>query len=88
MASFDPTTSITSLSWVNYNDIFYVLPEEGPDAYQTRLWESTQPITRNSASTLFSSMSPIAQIATGVSSYQISIPEDTDREVYLSLIHI
>ena len=48
-----------------------------------RLWESTQPITRNSAATLFSSMSPIAQIATGVSSYQISIPEDTDREVLL-----
>ena len=88
MASFDPTTSITSLSWVNYNDIFYVLPEEGPDAYQTRLWESTQPITRNSAATLFSSMSPIAQIATGVSSYQISIPEDTDREVYYAVTYL
>ena len=25
LASFDPTTSVTSLSWINYNDIFYVL---------------------------------------------------------------
>ena len=82
LASFDPTTSVTSLSWINYNDIFYVLPETGPDAYQTRIWMSTQPITRNSAASLFSSMSPVAQLAPGVSSYDIQIPQDTDREVY------
>ena len=88
MASFNPTTSITSLSWVNYNDIFYVLPEEGPDAYQTRIWESSLPITRNSAAALFSSMTPIAQIATGVSSYEITIPEETDRQVYYAVTYL
>ena len=87
LASFDPTTSVTSLSWINYNDIFYVLPETGPDAYQTRIWMSTQPITRNSAASLFSSMSPVAQLATGVSSYEIQIPQDTDREVYYAVTY-
>ena len=71
MASFNPTTSVTSLSWINYNDIFFVLPEEGPDAYQTRIWESTQPITRSSAAGLFSAMSPIAQLSPGVSYFEI-----------------
>ena len=87
LASFDPTTSVTSLSWINYNDIFYVLPETGPDAYQTRIWMSTQPITRNSAASLFSSMSPIAQLAPGFSSYEILIPQDTDREVYYAVTY-
>ena len=87
MADFDPTTSITTLSWINYNDIFYVLPETGPDAYQTRIWMSTQPITRSSAGSLFSSMSPVAQLISGVDSYEIFIPQDTDRDVY-TLSHI
>lgn len=87
IASFDPTTSITSLSWINYNDIFYVLPETGPDAYQTRIWMSTLPITRNSAASLFSTMSPVAQLAPGFSSYEIQIPQDTDREVYYAITY-
>ena len=88
MASFDPTNSVTSLSWINYNDIFYVLPEYGPDAYQTRLWMSSQPITRNSAASLFGAMSPIAQLAPGISSYDIQIPVDTDREVYYAVTYL
>ena len=88
LASFDPTTSVTSLSWINYNDIFYVLPEFGPDAYQTRLWMSSQPITRNSAASLFGAMSPIAQLAPGISTYEIQIPIDTDREVYYAVTYL
>ena len=88
MASFNPATSVTTLNWINYNDIFFVLPEEGPDAYQTRIWESTQPITRNSAAGLFSGMSPIAQLVSGVSNFEISIPQDTDREVYYAITYL
>ena len=88
MATFDPTSSVTSLSWINYNDIFYVLPDNGPDAYQTRIWMTTQPITRNSAVSLFASMSPAVQLAPGVSSYDIQIPEDTDRQVYYAVTYL
>jgi hypothetical protein len=37
-ATYDPTSSITTFSWINYNDIFQILPETGPNAYQTRIW--------------------------------------------------
>ena len=88
LASFDPTTSVTSLSWINYNDIFYVLPETGPDAYQTQIWMSTQPITRNSAANILSSTSPVALLAPGVANYDIQIPQDTDREVYYAVTYL
>ena len=88
LASFSPSTSTTSLTWVNYNDIFYVLPESGPDAYQTRIWMSTQPITRNSSASLLNSISPLVQLAPGVSSYDIQIPQDTDREVYFAVTYL
>ena len=88
LATFDPSSSITSLSWVNYNDIFYVLPEDGPDAYQTRIWIAYEPITRNTASELLGSASPIAQLATGVSSLDLVIPIDTDREVYYAVTYL
>jgi hypothetical protein len=88
LASFDPTTSMTSLSWINYNDISYVLPETGPDAYQTQIWRSTQPITRNSAAVIFSSTSPVAQLAPGIANYNIQIPQDTDREVYYAVTYL
>ena len=88
MAAFDPTTSTTSLSWINYNDIFYVLPEEGPNAYQIRIWESTNPITRNTAADQFASMSPIAQLVAGVSNYDLNIPQDTDRQIYYAITYL
>jgi hypothetical protein len=37
---------------------------------------------------LFNSMSPIAQLAPGVSSYDIQIPQDTDREVYYAVTYL
>tara|TARA_B100000575_G_scaffold177917_1_gene142700 strand:- start:138 stop:3389 length:3252 start_codon:yes stop_codon:yes gene_type:complete len=88
IASFDPSSSVTSLSWINYNDIFYVLPEDGPDAYQTRVWMTYQPITRSTSSALLGSTTPIAQVATGVSSLDILIPDDTDREVYYAVTYL
>jgi len=36
-AFFNPTTSSTTLSWVNYNSINPVLPESGPDAYDIHI---------------------------------------------------
>jgi hypothetical protein len=33
VATFDPELSNTTLTWVNYNDIFPLLPETGDDAY-------------------------------------------------------
>ena len=49
---------------------------------------STQPITRNSAPSLLGSASPIAQLAPGVASHSIQIPENTDREVYYAITYL
>ena len=88
VASFNPSSSITSLSWINYNDIFFTLPEEGEDAYQTRIWESNQPITRTSAATLLSTLSPIVQLSPGISIYDIVVPSDTDRQTYYAVTYL
>ena len=86
-ASFDATSSKTTLDWVNYNDIFPILPETGPDAYTTRIWKTTQPVTRQTAFSLLSSTTPIANVSAGISTYEVDVPEQTDADYYYSITY-
>lgn len=87
-ASFDPTSSKTTLSWINYNDIFQILPETGPNAYQIRIWQTDSELSRNTSQALLVGETPIAYLGPGVSSYELSIPVDTDREVYYAITYV
>ena len=87
-ATFDPSSSITLLSWVNYNDIFFVLPETGPDAYVIRIYETNEPVTRQNSATLIAGGVPIAELSAGVSSHLIGVPVNTDRLVYYSITYL
>lgn len=86
-ASFDASLSKTTLSWVNYNDIFPILPESGPDAYSTRIWKTTEQVTRQTALSLLSATSPIANVSAGISTYEIDVPEQTDADYYYSITY-
>ena len=72
-ASFSSSNSATLLSWVNYNDIYFVLPETGPDAYVTRIYETNEPVTRQNSATLIGAEDPVVELAAGISSYIIDI---------------
>ena len=87
-AFFNPTTSNTTLSWVNYNSINPVLPESGPDAYDIHIWQHAEPITRESGVTLLSLYSPIATLVAGTSLYEVSIPVSTNRQMYYSVTYV
>ena len=86
-ASFDALSSTTTLNWVNYNDIFPILPENGPDAYSTRVWKTTEPLTRQTAFSLLSATTPIANLSAGISSYVVDVPEQTDSDYYYSITY-
>ena len=86
-ASFDAQSSKTSLSWVNYNDIFPMLPETGPDAYSTRIWKTTEPITRQTAFSILSATTPIANLSAGISTYEVDVPVQTDADYYYSITY-
>jgi hypothetical protein len=86
-ASFDASLSVTTLSWVNYNDIFPILPETGPDAYSTRIWKTTEPVTRQTAFSLLGATSPIANVSAGISTFEVEVPEQTDADYYYSITY-
>ena len=87
-ASFNPITSNTTLSWVNYNSINAVLTETGPDAYEIHIWQHAVPITRESGVTLLTHHSPIATLVAGTSLYEVSIPESTNQQMYYSVTYV
>lgn len=87
-AFFNPTTSSTTLSWVNYNSINPVLPESGPDAYDIHIWQHAEQITRESGVTLLTLYSPIATLVAGTSLYEVSIPVSTNRQMYYSVTYV
>ncbi len=87
-AEFDASSSSTTLSWVNYNDIFQILPESGPNAYQTLIYETNVPMTRENSQDLTVQNPPIAQLASGISSYELTIPQNTDRQVFYSVSYL
>ena len=86
-ASFNPVNSATLLSWVNYNDIYFVLPETGSDAYSIRIYQTSEPVTRQNALALISLQQPIVELPAGVSSYMVNVPVNTDRLVYYSITY-
>ena len=86
-ASFNPVNSATLLSWVNYNDIYFVLPETGSDAYSIRIYQTSEPVTRQNALALISLQQPIVELPAGVSSYVVNVPVNTDRLVYYSITY-
>ncbi len=86
-ATFDAQSSQTTLTWVNYNDIFPLLPESGPDAYSTRVWKTLTPLTRQSASSTLQTATPIANLTAGISSYSLDVPPNTNTEYYYSLTY-
>ena len=78
-AEYDPGTGITSISWINYNDINPILPIEGNDSYSTNLWRTIVPITRGNAATVLGPLSPLTVLEAGNNSYAYSIPENTNN---------
>ena len=40
-ATFNPATSQTTVEWINYNVINPILPEEGEDAFEINVWQTT-----------------------------------------------
>ena len=50
-AEFDPGASSTTISWINYNSVNPVLPEDGDDALQITFGEPTTRSTGLMAST-------------------------------------
>ena len=86
-ASFNAQVSQTTLSWVNYNDIFPLLPESGPNAYSTRVWKTLAPLTRQSASSILQTTSPVANLSAGISSHSLDIPPDTNTNFYYSITY-
>ena len=87
VATFDPELSNTTLTWVNYNDIFPLLPETGDDAYQINIWRSEYLLTRANAGDLLSGATPAATLPAGTSSIVLEIPTSTDRDVYYAVTY-
>ena len=87
-ATFNPATSQTTVEWINYNVINPILPEEGEDAFEINVWQTTEKIDRSNGQTLFTSYSPIATLSPTTSSYVVDIPPQTNREAYYSVTYL
>ena len=87
-ATFDSSQSKTTLQWVNYNDIFPILPETGPNAYQIHLWRTEYQVLRSNGQVLLGQETPVLTLPAGTSSVVLDIPENTDREVYYSITYL
>ena len=87
IGSFDPDTSNTSLQWVNYNDIFPILPETGEDAYSIHIYRTSYPVTRSNGANMLAVETPVAVLPAGTSSLTLTIPENTDRDAYYSVTY-
>ena len=87
-ATFDSSQSKTTLQWVNYNDIFPILPETGPNAYQIHLWRTEYQVLRSNGQVLLGQETPVLTLPAGTSSVILDIPENTDRDVYYSITYL
>ncbi|MEZ7994547.1 MAG: hypothetical protein QMC52_05265 [Candidatus Poseidoniaceae archaeon] len=87
-SSFDSSQSKTTLQWVNYNDIFPILPETGDNAYQINIWRTDSQVLRSNAQVLLGQETPVLTLPAGTSSVVIDIPENTDRVVYYSVTYL
>ncbi len=88
VVNFDPEASQTTLSWVNYNDIFPILPETGDDAYQINIWRTEYQITRANGADMLSTATPVATFPAGTSTAVLDIPISTDRDAYYAVTYL
>ncbi|MEK9695402.1 MAG: hypothetical protein VW270_06525, partial [Candidatus Poseidoniales archaeon] len=88
-ASFNPSTSITSLRWINHNNICQCddLPETGESAMSIRVWRSEFPVDRLNGRELLTDGDLVANLTANVSSLDLVIPQDTERTSYYSLTY-
>jgi hypothetical protein len=86
-AEYNPETGMTTVDWINYNDINPILPVEGNNSYSTNLWLTSIPIDRGNAGSIFGAISPLAVLEAGNSSYIYSIPDNTNRQSYYSVTY-
>ena len=86
-ALFDPTTSQTTLNWLNYNSIAQVHPTTGPDALQIRIWQTSYSIDRSNGVFLPITATPIAVVDATNTSYVVDIPPSTQQESYYSITY-
>ena len=85
--SFNPDTSQSTIQWINYNDIFPILPETGDDAYEVLLYRTSYPVTRSNGPNMLLSEAPVATLPAGTSSIVIDVPQNTDRDAYYSVTY-
>ena len=88
IGSYDPETSETTLQWVNYNDLFPILPESGDDAYQIHLYRTSYPVTRANGANMLLSETPVAILDAGNSTHIETVPDQTDRDAYYSIPYL
>ena len=88
IGSFDPETSNTTLQWINYNDLFQIHPETGPNAYQTHIYRTSYPVTRANGANMMAEETPVAILDAGNSTLAITVAEQTDRDSYYSATYL
>jgi len=88
IGSFDPETSETTLQWVNYNDLFPILPETGANAYQIHIYRTSYAATRANGANMMLVETPVAELSAGTSSLVITVPDNIDRDAYYSVTYL
>jgi len=86
-AEYNPETGMTTVEWINYNDINPILPVEGNNSYSTNLWLTSIPIDRGNAGSVFGAISPLVILEAGNNSYTYSIPDNINRQSYYSVTY-
>ena len=86
-AEYNPETGMTTVEWINYNDINPILPVEGNNSYSTNLWLTSIPIDRGNAGSVFGAISPLVILEAGNNSYTYSIRDNINRQSYYSVTY-
>lgn len=86
-AEYDPLGGMTTINWINYNDLNPILPVEGNDSYTTNLWRTGIPLNRGNAGTVLGTIDPLVVLDAGNNSYTYSIPQNTNRQSYYSVTY-
>ncbi len=86
-ANYNPVTSMTTIDWINYNDINPILPIEGNDSYSTNVWRTVVPITRANAATELLESRLVENLQPGINSHTYLIDDDTNRQSYYSVTY-
>ncbi len=87
-ATFDPSTSKTTVQWINYNTINPVLPESGDDALQINLWRTDYQVQRSNGQQMVTGSMPIATLGPTTTQHVIDVGPNTNREVFYSVTYL